>query len=364
MQSLHPLPQVIPTMTSHLSHHNMSSTTASILTQGEFTVSTTTLVNNPFELSPHTPPPRSPPLRSNDPPTDHLSCSPPTPTPKKARSSCASTTMATLYPPRVCSMSFKHISSLTPGHCTPSPLASPTWPLAAPSSILRPEMRLHSSVRSSLTSAPRCHANLMPNAPTALKKTMDASPTSPSLMQKASCIKHATSNWAMAWSLLHSTPWARMVTPSSSMIYSPPSHTITMPPLSHSPCGSSMPPRGRHLPTTRPWIWHKAQTTGGWSPNSPITTSQILGCSTSWPKYTRSTVSCRLSRQPVIRATAILREPALTIVSKAFKPSTLAVPLMPMCMSSDFTSAVVGCWSRWRVMTSLPFGTRGHRVMH
>ena len=55
MQSLYPLPQIIPTTVSH-PPDDMSSTTAKVLTH-EFSASTTTLVDPPTETSPSTPPP-------------------------------------------------------------------------------------------------------------------------------------------------------------------------------------------------------------------------------------------------------------------------------------------------------------------
>ena len=54
-QSLHPLPQVIPTTESHRLY-NMSSITADVFAH-EFSTSTTTLVDPPAETSPPTPPP-------------------------------------------------------------------------------------------------------------------------------------------------------------------------------------------------------------------------------------------------------------------------------------------------------------------
>ena len=58
MQSLYPFPKVLSTTAESHLPHNMSSTN-DIIAQGEFATSTITLVNNPSEPSPHTPPPKT-----------------------------------------------------------------------------------------------------------------------------------------------------------------------------------------------------------------------------------------------------------------------------------------------------------------
>ena len=75
------------------------------------------LSNNPSTLS------LAPPLLTNIPPTVHPSHLPSTLTPKKARSSHASTIMATPSPLKVHSMSSKGIPSLMWEPCAPSPSA-------------------------------------------------------------------------------------------------------------------------------------------------------------------------------------------------------------------------------------------------
>ena len=160
-----------------------------------------------------------------------------------------------------------------------------------------------------------------------LKKTMASSPTSPSWMPTASCTKHATSNWATAQSPLHSGPSAKKATPSSSTICSPPPPTYATPPLSRSPCGLLTPSPGSHLLITKLWTWPAVRMIEAWQPSSLAIMKPTPASSISQPRYTCSTVNCRLSRRLVVRVTATSRELAPNTVSEPSKPSTPVAPL-------------------------------------
>ena len=142
------------------------------------------------------------------------------------------------------------------------------------------------------------------------------------------------------------------MTPSSSITYSPPHHTTTTPPSSHSPCGSSTPYQKRHPPSTKPWNWHVRPVTGGWSQSSPTTMSRTLMSSTSQLRCMLLTANSMSSRQQVVKAVPGSKEPVPTTIYEAFRPLTPVAPLVLMRMRWGSTSAMVGCCSRWRVMTS------------
>ena len=280
-------------------------------------------------------PPR--PLLSpqNSPFAGQPSPSPPILTPRKAKSSPTSITTDIPSLLRVLSMSYKDTWTLRLGHCAPSPLA-------IPSSISRPKARLSSFARSSLTSVPRCPENPTQNAPKVLKKTMVASPTSPSLTKTASCGKPDTSNWAIVQCHSRSALLVRKATPSSNTTYSPPPHTYATLPPSLSPCGSSTPSQGSRRLIIRPWSWHGALTTGGWSRNSLVITSLIPGYSTSRRRYTPSTASYRSLRWPVVKVAADSKGLTPNIASEPSKLSTLVAPSALMHTPRGSTLAVVG----------------------